>query len=322
MPLLYKYVEPDKDNNGTPKPIRILETMRLSATDSRWFNDPFEVRPWFDQERHDHAAKTQETFHERMLGIKHSLLKGRSMAGIPTEDASGFGEHLNKRFRDDIGRKYRVLCLSKNSKSVLMWGHYTRSHAGIVLGIETSAANLQKGLKPDGFEVHYDPDRSKIKLPLAYSQSPSVEQYDLHRNIVNRADEEVVSDGGLVIPFREYRRRVEEAGITALTTKAEDWHYEQEVRFIYDLSQHSNQLICENNRHLVSVPAEALREIIVGFRADVKLVQSIVQLFRDGRIGKPKLFFSECHPNLYEVKPYETNDQYLLDYFQIVLPSM
>jgi hypothetical protein len=38
MPILYKYVEPDKDTDGTAKPIRILETMRLSATDPRWFN--------------------------------------------------------------------------------------------------------------------------------------------------------------------------------------------------------------------------------------------------------------------------------------------
>jgi hypothetical protein len=322
MPVLYKYIPPDNARDGIPLPLLALQTMRLSATDPRRFNDPFEVRPWFDQERHDHAARTQESFHERMLGIKHSLTQGRSMAGIPTENASGFGEHLNKQFRDDIGRKFRVLCLSKNPKSVLMWGHYTRSHAGIVIGIETSAASFQKGLKSDGFEVHYDPDRSKIKLPLAYYQSPSVEQYDLHRNAVNRPDEEVVSAGGLVIPFREYRRRVEEAGITALTTKAEDWHYEREVRFIYDLALHSKQLVHESNRHLVSIPAEALREIIVGFRADVKLVQDIVRLYRDGKIGKPKLFFSECHPNLYEVQPHETNDQYLLDYFQIVLPSM
>ena len=322
MPLLYKYLSPDSSKDGVPLPLLVLQTMRLSATDPRSFNDPFEVRPWFDQERHDHAAKTQESFHEKMMGIEHSLIKGRSIAGIPTENASGFGEHLNKQFRDDIGRKFRVLCLSKNPKSVLMWGHYTRSHAGIVIGIETSTTGLQTGLKADGFEVHYDPDRSRIKLPLAYYQSPSVEQYDLRGNIVNQPDEEVVSDGGLVIPFREYRRRVEESGITAPTTKAEDWHYEQEVRFIYDLSLHGKQLTRENNRHLVSIPTDALREILVGFRADVKLVENIVQLFREGKIGKPKLFFSECHPNLYEVQPNETNDQYLLDYFRIVLPSM
>lgn len=141
-------------------------------------------------------------------------------------------------------------------------------------------------------------------------------------NIVNHPEEQVESDAGLLIPFREYRRRVEEAGITALTTKAQDWHYEQEVRFIYDLSLHAKQLVCENGRHLVAIPLEALREIIVGFRADVRLVREIVRLYREGRIGRPKLFFSECHPHRYEVQPHETNDQYLLDYFQIVLPSM
>jgi DUF2971 family protein len=322
MPLLYKYLAADNSKDGTPLPLLALQTMRLSATDPRSFNDPFEVRPWFDQERHDHAARTQESFHERKLGIKHSLIAGRSMAGIPTEHASGFGEQFNKRFRDDIGRKFRVLCLSKNPKSVLMWAHYTRSHTGIVVGIDQNTAGFHQGLKVDGFEVRYSTDRSQTKLPLAFYQSPHVETYDFHGNIVNQPDEEVVSDGGLVIPFREYRRQVEAAGITALTTKAQDWHYEQEVRFIYDLSQHSNQLVFENGRHLVSTPLEALHEIIVGFRADVKLVQEIVRLFRDGKIGKPKLFFSECHPNLYEVQPHKTNDQYLLDYFQIVLPSM
>jgi hypothetical protein len=321
MALLYKYLSP-KTEDETPLPELILRTMRLSATDPRLFNDPFEVRPWFDQERHDHAARTQESFHEKMLGIKHSLIAGRSMAGIPTEDASGFGEKYNKQFRDDIGRKFRVLCLSQNPKSVLMWAHYTRSHAGIIIGIESNTPGFHQGLKPAGFSVGYSTDRSKTKLPLAFYQSPSVETVDFHGNIVNHPDEEVMSDGGLVISFREYRRQVEMACITALTTKAQDWHYEQEVRFIYDLSQHSNQLVVENGRHLVSIPSEALQEVIVGFRADVKLVQEIVRLYRDGKIGKPKLFYSECHPNLYEVQPKETNDKYLLDYFQIVLPSL
>lgn len=244
------------------------------------------------------------------------------MAEIPTEDASGFGEQYNKRFRDDIGRKFRVPCLSKNPKSVLMWAHYTRSHAGIIIGIDPNTSGFHQGRKPDGFGVEYSTDRSKTKLPLAFYQSPPVEMFDFHGNTENRPDEEVVSDGGVVIPFREYRRQVEAAGITALTTKAQDWHYEQEVRFIYDLYQHSNQLVFEKGRHLVSIPSEALREIIVGFRADVKLVQEIVRLYRDEKIGKPKLFFSECHPNLYEVKPHETDDQYLLDYFQSVLPSL
>lgn len=321
MPLLYKYIPP-KTEDGLPLPELILQTLRVSATDPRTFNDPFEVRPWFDQERQDYFVKGHESFHEAALGIKHSLMQGRSMVGIPPENAVGFGERLNKRFADELGKRFRVLCLSRNPKSVLMWSHYTHAHAGIVIGLDTSVSGFPKGLKSDGFEVGYDADRSKTKLPLAYYQHPSVELYDLHGNLVNHPDQPVVGGGGLIIPFREYRRQIEEAQINALTAKARDWHYEHEVRFIYDLSQHASQLIIEKGRHLISIPPDSLREIIVGFRADVKLVSEIVRLYRGAKIGKPDLFYTECHPNLYEVRLHETTDKYLLDHFQIVLPSM
>lgn len=117
------------------------------------------------------------------------------------------------------------------------------------------------------------------------------------------------------------RMKTPRTSITALTTKAEDWRYEQEVRFIYDLEQSSGQLVCENGHHLVPIPPEALREIIVGFRAKVELVREIVRLFRAGQIGKPELFFAGCHPNLYEVQAHRADDKYLLDYFEIVRPS-
>jgi hypothetical protein len=197
-------------------------------------------------------------------------------------------------------------------------GHYACSHAGIVIGIDPNISGFYRGLQPDGFKVQYATDRSLTKLPLAYYRNPHVEIFDHHGNIVNDPDEPVESDGGLFIPFREYRRQVEETAITALTTKAQDWHYEQEVRFIYDLSRHSNQLVCENGRHFVAIPVDGLQEIIVGFRASAHLVSEIVRLYREGKIGKPKLFFSECHPHLYEVQPQETDDQYLLDYFNII----
>ena len=290
MPLLYKYISPENIPGGPPLPLLVLQTMSLIATDPRSFNDPFEVRPWFDQERHDYASRTQESFHESMLGVKNSLIKGQSMAEISTENASGFAEKINKRFRDDIGSKFRVVCLSENPKSVLMWGHYARSHAGIVIGIDPNFADVHRGLKSDGFKVRYSLDRSLTKLPCAYYRSPSVEFFDLQGNIVNHPDEPVESEGGLFIPFREYRRQVEETGITALTTKAQDWQYEQEVRFIYDLSQHSLQLTCEKGRHFVAIPTDALREIIVGFRAAPQLVSEIVSLYREGKSENPRCF--------------------------------
>jgi len=322
-PLLYKYLPPDDSADGTPLPALVLRTMRIKATDPRTFNDPFEVRPWFDQERHDHFAKSHESFHKQVAGVEHSLAGSHSMVGFPTEHAVDFGEELNKKFRDDLGCKFRVLCLSRNPKSVLMWGHYTRSHAGVVLGFDTSAAGFPTGLKADGFKVDYTQDRSRTKLPLAFYRNPSVEEYDLFtRRITNRPDELVESNGGFCIPFSEYRRQVDEAGVTALTTKAEDWRYEQEVRFIYDLEQSSGQLVRENSHLFVPIPPEALREIIVGFRAKVELVREIVRLFRAGEIGKPGLFFAGCHPNLYEVQAHAADDKYLLNYFEVVRPNL
>jgi hypothetical protein len=321
MPTLYKYLHAG-DCGGVPLALRVLKEMRLLASDPCSFNDPFEVRPCFDQECHDHGARTQEAFHQGVAGIEHSLLGNRSMAGIPTEHASAFGEHFNKRFRDSISDRFRVLCLSRNRKSVLMWGHYTGSHSGVVIGIDTETPAFRHGLQNNGFPVQYSPDRSKTRLPLAFYQSPTVEEYDLHGNIVNDPEQPVVSNAGLIIPFKEYRRQLGQAEITALTTKAQDWHYEHEVRFIYDLKQHSSQLVLDNKRHFVAIPPGALREIIVGFRASVSLAENVVDLLRQGRIGQPALFYSECHPYLYEVNSHPTDAKYFLDYFRHILPTI
>jgi len=322
MPLLYKYLAPATGPKGEQLLPASLRTMTFLASNPCTFNDPFEVRPYFDQECHDHFAQTHESFYQKVLGLKHSLLAGRSMVGLPTENAVGFGEELNKRFRDELGKRFRVLCLSKTFSSVLMWGHYTRSYGGFVIGVDTDHPAFPKGLKPEGFDIQYCPERTRTKLPLAFYRSPSVEEYDLLTGtLMNSPDQLVESDGRLLIPFREYRRRVEEAAIIALTTKAEDWRYEREIRFIYELPGHQGQLIRKDDLTLAPIPPDALREIIVGFRASAQLVADLVQLYRDGKIGKPKLDYSTCHPNRYEVQAHETDDKYLLDYFQIVLPS-
>ena len=321
MPVLYKYLGPGASPGNAPQLPPQFLTMSLLASDPRSFNDPFEVRPYFDQECHNYFAKTHEAMYERLLGIKHSLISGHSMTEIPTEDAIGFGEHLNKQFRDALGQRFRVLCLSRTRTSVLMWGHYTHSCRGFAIAIDTDHSEFPKGIKPGGFDVAYSPDRSHTKLPLAFYQSPSVESHNLQGNIVNSPDEPVQSGGGLYIPFKEYRRQLEEAMLTALTSKAQDWNYEHEVRFIYDLPLHQPQLVSSGGRHFARISPAALKEVIVGFNADPAQVRELVAIYRAGKIGAPKLFYTTCHPNRYEVQAHEATDKYLLDYFHIILPN-
>lgn len=318
MAILYKYIEPVIGPGNKPKPILILESLRLIAANPCGFNDPFEVRPWYDQERHDHAERTHNDFHNHFWGREASS----GLVGYPAELAADFAEHHHKRFRDEISARFRVLCLSRSASSVLMWSHYTNTHSGIVIGIETSDQDFRTGLKTEGYEVIYEPDRFRIRLPLAYYQRPCVERYDSAGNILNNPNENVVSDAGLLIPFGHYRKQLEDVYMTALTTKAADWHYEDETRFIYDLQKNSKHLNHENGRCFVSVPASALREIIIGFRSDYKLVQEIVKLYKEGRIGSPKLSYSECHPSQYKVLSHDADADYILGYFRHVRPSM
>lgn len=317
MRILYKYLGPSIDDNPLP---RALRNQTLLAADPRTFNDPFEVRPYFDQERHDYFAKCHEDLYGAALGVKYTLLKGRSMVGVPVENAPSFGDTLNQKFRDAIGQRFRVLCMSENSTSPLMWAHYTQIYRGAVIGIDVEDPALTKGMQPEGFSIAYSTDRSTTKLPLAFYQCPSVEHFDVTGKLVNSPMESVLS-GGVTIFFYQYQQQLEEAYIRALSTKAKDWEYEREVRFIYDLFNHGNRFQESNGGSLIPIPPSAIKEVILGFNASVPMVERIVTLYGNGALGNARLFYTTCHPHLFEVQKQETSSDYLLDYFRIILPS-
>lgn len=318
MRILYKYLPPPTDDDPVPL---VLRTQTFLASDPRTFNDPFEVRPYFDQERHDYFAQGHEAFHGAASGAKNSLIKDQSMVGFPVENVVGYGDRLNRRFRDAIGERFRVLCLSGNPKSTIMWGHYTHTYQGAVIGIDVDDPAFGKGLRADGFSITYSLDRSVTKLPLAFYQFPPVEQYDgLTGKLVNAPTEPVVS-GGVTIFFYQYQQQLEEAYLRALSTKAEGWQYEEEVRFIYDLPTNSDQLRPNGNLALIPIPPSAIKEIIVGFNASIPMVERLVDLYSQGLFGEAKLHYTTCHPHRFEVQAQESDANYLLDYFRIILPA-
>ena len=301
--------------------LSVLRTQSFLASDPRTFNDPFEVRPYFDQERHDYFAAGHEAFHGAVLGARDSLVKGRSMVGMPVENVVGFGDTLNRRFRDAIGQRFRVLCLSANRKSTIMWGHYTHTYRGAVIGVDVDNRDFLKGLRDEGFAMTYSQDRSVTKLPLAFYQFPPVELYDGRTGRVANDPMQPVASGGVTIFFYQYQQQLEDAYLRALSTKAEGWQYEQEVRFIYELPTHSDQLRQDGGLSLISIPSSAIKEIIVGFSASLPMVEQLVNLHRQGLFGDAQLHYTTCHPHLFEVQAHETDAKYLLDYFKIILPA-
>ncbi len=329
MALVYKYLNS----------LAALEHMTLLASDPATFNDPFEVRPCFDQESQDAAVQHREVFEKAAYGDARAFTDAGSMFGFPAANVVGMAETYNATFRGDLSKRYRATCLSYSDSSVLMWAHYARmkedvradgskglgyDYSGVAIGIDTSHPEFATGLRPEGFKIRYCDDRAKIKLPSAFYQTPAVETYGIGTNgrlgLLNSANEEVMSNG-IVIPFSQYRKQVEETMLKALTTKAACWGYEEEVRFLYDLNKHADSLRKAGPMDVVPLPPSALKEIIVGPRASTHTAQVVVDLYRAGKIGKPQLYFSDYHPYEYKVRKNECELDYLMDYYKIILPQ-
>jgi hypothetical protein len=282
--------------------------MALHASDPSAFNDPFEIRLAFDQEAHDYFCSTSSQL--------------ASWIGSPTENSPDIGEMITKRFREDVSKKFRVVCLSQTAQNVLMWGHYTKSHRGLVIGIDPTVEGFCYGAKEGGFKMTYPKDGMRVKLPLAYYRGISVERWDAKGNVVNSPNELVEYGSGLQIEFSQYMALKTDALLTVLQTKAPDWAYEEEVRFIYEMPNHADQLQVTGSHQFVSLPRSALRQIIFGFHASFDLVREAVELFKTGALGSPTLFYATCHPYQYEVQSTEADADYLLNYYRDIKPTL
>ena len=104
-------------------------------------------------------------------------------------------------YTDETWRKYilalhdnhiGLVCLSKNYRSPLLWGHYSNSATGLAFGFE----NLQGG---ESIDVKYENSRPECIWPAANAMNPAASDWLQKRSF----------------------------GV-----KGTDWAYEQEVRYI------------------------------------------------------------------------------------------
>ncbi len=117
----------------------LLKEGNLWLSNPRFFNDPFDLLPRFDE-------LVQKTL-EKALTIDHALHRRSSH-----EPFEQFLERRKKRvqtvyantrfkypsmFRNDVGKSFGVACFSAEVEDVLMWSHYADSHSGIAIEFDT-----------------------------------------------------------------------------------------------------------------------------------------------------------------------------------------
>lgn len=168
--ILYKYCD--------PRGIDILENLRLRVTPPNRFNDPFEFAPKL-------TATLSRSDVKRLLFQKDKLremwadmhnsgkFKGsfkdfrRSVRERLPQLADSFREPLSKDAAENkkglaqsLSGRFAVFCLSEVRDDILMWSHYSRSHQGLVIGLDTSHISLESD--PNLLKVEYSAQRADM----------------------------------------------------------------------------------------------------------------------------------------------------------------
>lgn len=247
--ILYKYLHPTR--------LDVLENKEIRFTQPGDFNDPFEFRPCIQRAASEEEVRTYvENNFEKILeedlakygalvpkaALKEILLKQKNKLPeifqfLEPQMLQKISPLVDSLLNQHVG----VLCLSEVRDSLLMWGHYTDSHKGFVVGFDSNHPffSMRKS-KHDEF---------------GFLRRVS---YQLQRPCV------VLSDTTSPDWFQ---------------TKSEQWAYEKEWRIVRVLSEAERRVDRTIFPiYLFNFPPDAVLEIIIGMRSTPAVITEIRSL--------------------------------------------
>lgn len=238
---LYKYFAPQR--------IDVLTHRRIRYTQPGAFNDPFEAKPYIAKIADDDLAeRTVDQILSEEIRKAYEQLPAEARAVIPydallknatlhRESLRGqFGAMLSEytpmlrrvmeeRFNELLG----ILSLTEKPNNLLMWSHYAASHAGFVVGFNSTDDYFDQRKSPNDEFRHLRKVEYRTVRPNA--------------------------------PLSELD------GIDVFLVKSAEWEYEQEWRIMRPLSEAAETIpaepfpIC-----LFEFPLAAVTDVILGAR--------------------------------------------------------
>lgn len=244
----YKYLPPDRH--------ALFENGMLRFTQPADLNDPFECMPTITVGQTHEVAKTYFALEEQRLRGARARMKEmdafrrrrRNAFAELKDDPNRLRDYFLQRAHENLNSQIGILSLSKRWDSALMWAHYCISHTGFCVGFDRQHRFFRGRLSNPGSElrdVKYSHQR--IAVPLVKDVS---------------------------IDF------------DVMFTKSLDWSYEVEERLLGSLSDAKVTIPKEPFPvHLLEVPLEAIKEVVIGARASIGLRNAILTFCRARKIG-------------------------------------
>ena len=297
---VYKYVSPEAA-------LRYLSTWALRITPPDQFNDPFELRPRFTGLTEGYFQRQGPQALARELKAQVvPVLSTLGLANLPAEATDALADYLlgtlsaerqasfldayqtvvgeemrskisqlresiapvieniwksarevlptvnralEERMQSMLPKMLGILCLSRSGKHSLMWSHYAESHSGALLEFDDGNATFRR--------KRSSVDEFGFLRTVRYSDT---------RPTLGADDTEEDSFANLAL------------------TKALEWAYEQEVRWLWPLEEADKIVKAASGEvHLITVPASALRSITLGCKATDKFVEQVASSLRGNR---------------------------------------
>lgn len=171
---LYRY---EKCNMNRICPILLNNTILFSPPKS--FNDPFDCATTIKIPDLDNLSTEDEEDFKKYF---YYLMEEENKQKDEAEYGISIGNHKKseniERSRQEVAEavegiadEYRILCLSANPKSILMWSHYSEYHKGIALQFDREILIEESG-EDKGFKVDYTETFPTLKEYLDVINDP------------------------------------------------------------------------------------------------------------------------------------------------------
>jgi hypothetical protein len=146
-----------------------------------------------------------------------------------------FESSMHQTMRDTIG----ALCMSRNGRHPLMWAHYADEHRGVVIEFDSTA-------------------------PCFNRKRSVTDELGTFRMVSYSETRPVLDD-----------KSGDDWFVRLALTKASEWTYEEEVRFLLELSKADQVVEKEIKIHLLAIPPSAVCSITFGCRAGPATIDMI-----------------------------------------------
>lgn len=291
---IYKYVSEER--------IDILQNLLIRFTQPSEFNDPFEANP-FLKALTDHDTicdllngmhlneadifaslekKVEEQYHEATrksqvqlppwADVKKNLLNkdnilphmrnlipeyeqmGKNLLeSILRLDSKESRQFVLPNIRESIDKTVGILSLTERPDNLLMWAHYSSNHTGFVIQFDETHSFFDRRTEPNEL-------RRYLKKVIYLDQRPETVLYN------SKVSEEENSNN---------------LSDNVFWNKSRHWEYEQEWRMIDTLDGCEKKIVIDNHEIcLFSIPSDALKGIILGYKMKNEIKQDIINLLK------------------------------------------